>query len=41
MSNTVSELLDSADWRDARAVEGRDTFLEKRPPGWSPFPWQF
>ncbi|MEO6941579.1 MAG: 1,4-dihydroxy-2-naphthoyl-CoA synthase [Terrimesophilobacter sp.] len=23
------------------AVEGRDAFLEKRPPDWSPFPWQF
>lgn len=23
------------------AVEGRDSFLEKRTPDWSPFPWQF
>jgi naphthoate synthase len=23
------------------AVEGRDAFLEKRDPDWSPFPWQF
>ncbi|GAA4181821.1 1,4-dihydroxy-2-naphthoyl-CoA synthase [Gryllotalpicola koreensis] len=23
------------------AVEGRDAFLEKRSPDWSPFPWQF
>ena len=23
------------------AVEGRDSFLEKRVPDWSPFPWQF
>ena len=23
------------------AVEGRDQFLEKRPPDWSPFPWYF
>lgn len=23
------------------AVEGRDSFLEKRAPDWSPFPWQF
>ncbi len=23
------------------AVEGRDAFLEKRPPDWSPFPWYF
>jgi naphthoate synthase len=23
------------------AVEGRDSFLEKRPPDWSPFPWYF
>ncbi|TFB80119.1 1,4-dihydroxy-2-naphthoyl-CoA synthase [Terrimesophilobacter mesophilus] len=23
------------------AVEGRDAFLEKRPPDWSAFPWQF
>ncbi len=23
------------------ASEGRDAFLEKRPPDWSPFPWQF
>ncbi|WP_085371301.1 1,4-dihydroxy-2-naphthoyl-CoA synthase [Leifsonia sp. NCR5] len=23
------------------AVEGRDSFLEKREPDWSPFPWQF
>ena len=22
------------------AVEGRDAFLEKRQPDWSPFPWQ-
>ena len=22
------------------AIEGRDAFLEKRPPDWSPFPWQ-
>mgnify|MGYP000084170886 FL=1 len=25
----------------AEAVEGRDSFLEKREPDWSPFPWQF
>jgi len=23
------------------ATEGRDAFLEKRPPDWSPFPWHF
>jgi naphthoate synthase len=23
------------------AVEGRDAFLEKREPDWSPYPWQF
>jgi naphthoate synthase len=23
------------------AAEGRDAFLEKRPPDWSPFPWHF
>ncbi|MET0163251.1 MAG: enoyl-CoA hydratase-related protein, partial [Microbacteriaceae bacterium] len=23
------------------AVEGRDSFLEKREPDWSPFPWQY
>lgn len=23
------------------AIEGRDSFLEKREPDWSPFPWQF
>jgi naphthoate synthase len=23
------------------ATEGRDSFLEKRPPDWSPFPWYF
>ena len=23
------------------AVEGRDAFLQKRPPDWSPFPWRF
>jgi naphthoate synthase len=23
------------------AVEGRDAFLEKRDPDWSPFPWYF
>ena len=23
------------------AVEGRDQFLEKRDPDWSPFPWYF
>ena len=23
------------------AVEGRDAFLEKREPDWSPFPWQY
>ena len=23
------------------AVEGRDAFLAKRPPDWSPFPWYF
>ncbi len=23
------------------AAEGRDSFLEKRPPDWSPFPWQY
>ncbi|MCU1582820.1 MAG: hypothetical protein JWO01_2208, partial [Microbacteriaceae bacterium] len=22
-------------------VEGRDAFLEKRDPDWSPYPWQF
>jgi naphthoate synthase len=25
----------------AEAVEGRDSFLERREPDWSPFPWQF
>ncbi len=23
------------------AAEGRDAFLEKRPPDWSPYPWQY
>ena len=23
------------------AVEGRDAFLEKRPPDWSPYPWHY
>ena len=23
------------------AVEGRDSFLEKREPDWSPFPWYY
>jgi naphthoate synthase len=23
------------------ALEGRDAFLQKRDPDWSPFPWQF
>jgi naphthoate synthase len=23
------------------AVEGRDSFLEKRAPNWSPFPWYY
>ena len=23
------------------AVEGRDAFLEKRDPDWSPFPWYY
>jgi naphthoate synthase len=23
------------------AAEGRDSFLEKRPPDWSPFPWHY
>jgi naphthoate synthase len=23
------------------AIEGRDAFLEKRPPDWSPFPWHY
>jgi naphthoate synthase len=23
------------------AVEGRDAFLEKRDPDWSPYPWQY
>ena len=23
------------------AAEGRDAFLEKRPPDWSPYPWHF
>ena len=23
------------------AVEGRDAFLEKRDPDWSPYPWHF
>ena len=23
------------------ATEGRDAFLEKRPPDWSPFPWRY
>ena len=23
------------------AVEGRDSFLEKREPDWSPYPWQY
>jgi naphthoate synthase len=23
------------------AVEGRDAFLDKRPPDWSPYPWYF
>jgi naphthoate synthase len=23
------------------AAEGRDAFLEKRPPDWSPFPWHY
>jgi naphthoate synthase len=25
----------------AEAAEGRDSFLEKRPPDWSPYPWHF
>ena len=25
----------------AEATEGRDAFLEKRPPDWSPYPWQY
>ena len=25
----------------AEAVEGRDSFLQKREPDWSPYPWQF
>jgi naphthoate synthase len=25
----------------AEAAEGRDAFLEKRPPDWSPFPWHY
>ena len=25
----------------AEAAEGRDAFLEKRDPDWSPFPWYF
>ena len=25
----------------AEAVEGRDSFLQRREPDWSPFPWQF
>ena len=25
----------------AEATEGRDSFLEKRPPDWSPFPWHY
>jgi naphthoate synthase len=25
----------------AEAAEGRDAFLEKRPPDWSPFPWYY
>ena len=23
------------------AAEGRDAFLEKRPPDWSPYPWYY
>ena len=23
------------------AVEGRDAFLQKRPPDWSPYPWRY
>ena len=23
------------------AVEGRDAFLQKRDPDWSPYPWQY
>ena len=23
------------------AAEGRDSFLDKRPPDWSPFPWHY
>jgi naphthoate synthase len=25
----------------SEAAEGRDAFLEKRPPDWSPFPWHY
>jgi naphthoate synthase len=28
-------------YRTDEAVEGRDAFLEHRPPDWSPFPWHF
>jgi len=27
-------------WARSEAMEGRDAFLEKRQPDWSPFPWQ-
>ena len=25
----------------AEAQEGRDAFLDKRPPDWTPFPWHY
>lgn len=28
-------------YRTDEAAEGRDAFLEKRPPDWSPYPWEY
>jgi naphthoate synthase len=28
-------------YRPEVAVEGRDAFLQKRDPDWSPYPWYF
>jgi len=40
VSNHVGVLLMLAYGTD-EAVEGRDSFLEKRDPDWSPYPWQY
>jgi naphthoate synthase len=28
-------------YASAEAAEGRDAFLQKRPPDWSPYPWHY